>query len=68
MFVKSEKNCREIIAHDGCRLKEILHPDRDPVSLNYSLSTARVDPGKATLKHFLRQTEVYFILSGKKRQ
>jgi mannose-6-phosphate isomerase-like protein (cupin superfamily) len=64
MLIKHEKDCKEIIANDGCRLRELLHPDRDPVDISYSLAIAYVDPGKSTFPHYLRQTEAYFILQG----
>ena len=28
MLIKHESDCPEIIANDGCRLRELLHPDR----------------------------------------
>jgi mannose-6-phosphate isomerase-like protein (cupin superfamily) len=64
MLIKHEKDCPEIIANDGCRLRELLHPDRDPAALSYSLAIAYVDPGKSTYPHYLRQTEVYLIMQG----
>ncbi len=64
MLIKHEKDCKEIIANDGCRLRELLHPDRDAAEISYSLAIAYVDPGKSTHPHYLRQTEVYFILQG----
>lgn len=64
MLVKHEKDCKEIIANDGCRLRELLHPERDSAEIPYSLAIASVDPGRATIPHFLRQTEVYFIMQG----
>lgn len=64
MLIKHEKDCKEIIANDGCRLRELLHPDRDAAEISYSLAIAYVDPGKSTYPHYLRQTEVYFILQG----
>lgn len=64
MQVKSLAGCREIIANDGCRLRELLHPDKDPALITYSLAIAWVDPGQATHPHALRQTEVYYIIRG----
>ena len=49
MFIKRLDDCEEIIANDGCRLKEVLHADRDALDLPYSLAFAWVDPGKAPL-------------------
>ncbi len=65
MFIKRLDDCVEIVANDGCRLKEILHSDRDDVELPYSLAYARVEAGKGTHPHQLAaQDEVYTILSG----
>ena len=68
MFVKKLQGCEEIIANDGCRLREVLHPDRDGVDVPYSLAMAWVDPGQATLPHRLQdQTELYSIVRGRGR-
>ncbi|MEX2525767.1 MAG: cupin domain-containing protein, partial [Gammaproteobacteria bacterium] len=64
MFVKKLDDCNEFIANDGCRIREVLHRKNDPVDLPYSLAVARVEPGKQTYRHRLRETEVYYILSG----
>lgn len=66
MLRKRTGDCREITANDGCRLREILHPDRDGVDVPYSLAVARVEPGGATLPHrLLAQSELYWILEGR---
>jgi mannose-6-phosphate isomerase-like protein (cupin superfamily) len=54
----------EITAGDGCQLRELLHPHRDAVAIGYSLAQASVGAGKSTLPHRLKQSEVYFGLSG----
>ena len=41
-----------------------MHPDNDPVVLDYSIAIASLDAGESTFKHRLLQAEVYFILSG----
>ncbi len=64
IYTKHLNQCKEIIANDGCRLKELLHPKNDPLDLPYSFSVATVEPGKSTYRHTLRQSEVYFILEG----
>ena len=64
MLIKHEKDCQEIIANDGCRLRELLHPERDSVKTLYSFAIAYVEPGKSTYRHALRQTEMYYIMQG----
>ena len=68
MLIKRLRDCTEIIANDGCRLREVLHPANDAADVSYSLAYAWVDPGQATLPHRLRaQIEVYSILRGRGR-
>ncbi len=67
LFTKHLNDCEKIIANDGCYLKELLHPKNDPVELPYSFSIATVSAGESTYHHYLKQTEVYFILEGKGR-
>ncbi len=55
----------EITANDGCRLRELLHTERDGSGLPYSLAVARVEPGRTTRRHFLKEEqEVYYIIEG----
>ena len=54
----------EIIAGDGCVLRELLHPERSPVSIGYSLAHAFVEPGGRTKEHHLGQSEVYYVIAG----
>ncbi len=67
LFSKHLNDCEEIIANDGCRLKELLHPKKDQLDIPYSFSIASVEPAKSTYHHFLKQSEVYFILEGQGR-
>jgi len=67
VFVKKLAQCSEFTANDGCRIREILHPKNDPLQLPYSLAVARVEAGKQTYRHRLRETEVYYILAGSGR-
>ncbi len=59
--------CEEFVAGDGSILRETLHPDKQDLALRYSLAHAIVPPGKTTLAHRLRTSEVYFIIQGKGR-
>lgn len=67
MLTRSLEDCPPIIANDGCRVFELLHPRREPVALPYSLAVAEVAPGEASYRHRLRQDEVYYILEGRGR-
>ena len=64
MLVKKLRDCEPFIANDGCLIRELLHPKNDPYELPYSIAYAQVTGGKHTYKHLLKQTEVYYIISG----
>ena len=65
MFHKKLKDAPEFVAGDHTRLKEIMHPLHDKISIGYSLAHARVEVGKASLPHQLKGSETYYILEGK---
>lgn len=65
MLIKRISECASIESNDGCALRELLHPRNDAVALPYSLAVVCVGPGEHSHGHFLRQTEVYFILRGR---
>lgn len=64
MFIQKLNQCAEFIAGDGTQLRELLHPDKQPVAIRYSLAHAIVSPGQTSILHALKTSEVYYILSG----
>lgn len=64
MLVQKLKACTEFIAGDGTQLRELLHPDKQPIELRYSLAHAIVPVGQTSIPHSLKTSEVYYILSG----
>ncbi|HEY3411837.1 MAG TPA: cupin domain-containing protein [Armatimonadota bacterium] len=64
MLVTSLLDCPEFKAGDSTTLRELLHADKHPVDLRYSLAHARLTAGAASTPHRLRTSEVYYILSG----
>ncbi len=65
LLVKDKNKCKEMIAKDKTRLREILHPKNDGVDLDFSVAFAKVSPGEKTEPHILKSAEVYYILKGK---
>jgi mannose-6-phosphate isomerase-like protein (cupin superfamily) len=64
MFIKDLSACKPFLAGDATQLRELLHPDKADLKINYSLAHAVVEPGQTSLRHRLRTSEVYYILSG----
>jgi mannose-6-phosphate isomerase-like protein (cupin superfamily) len=64
MFIQKLYHCPEFTAGDGTRLRELLHPNKQPLQLRYSLAHAIVPPKQTSLAHALKTSEVYYILEG----
>jgi mannose-6-phosphate isomerase-like protein (cupin superfamily) len=64
MLIRQLNNCEEFIAGDGTYLRELLHPDKQPLALRYSLAQAILPVGQTSKPHALKTSEVYYILSG----
>ena len=64
MLIRKLLECEEFIAGDHTRLRELLHPDKQPLNLRYSLAHAWVDVGETSTPHSLKTAEVYYILQG----
>ena len=65
MLIQKLNTCVEFIAGDSTRLRELLHPDKQPLALRYSLAHATLPVGETSQPHSLKTSEVYYILSGK---
>jgi len=65
MIVKSLGNIAGFKAGDASFLRELLHPDKEPLTIGYSLAHAVVGPGETTLPHRLKSAEVFYILEGR---
>jgi len=64
MLIQKLLNCPEFIAGDSTILRELLHPDKQPIELRYSLAHATLKVGDTSQPHSLTTSEVYYILSG----
>ena len=65
MFIQKLNECPEFIAGDSTILRELLHPDKQPLELRYSLAHATLPVGETSQTHSLKTSEVYYILNGK---
>ena len=64
MLTKDIAHLTPFSVADYSVLREILHPERDPVDIRYSLAHAVVHGGEASLRHRLASVEVYYFLAG----
>jgi mannose-6-phosphate isomerase-like protein (cupin superfamily) len=64
MLICKLQDCVEFVAGDATQLRELLHPDKQPISLRYSLAHAVLPVGACSKPHLLKTSEVYYVLSG----
>jgi mannose-6-phosphate isomerase-like protein (cupin superfamily) len=64
MLIRKLSACEEFTAGDGTLLRELLHPDKQPINLRYSLAHAIVPIGEVSTPHSLTTSEVYYLLEG----
>ena len=65
MLVQKLNACTEFMAGDSTYLRELLHPDKQQLTLRYSLAHATLPVGQTSQPHSLSTSEVYYILSGR---
>ena len=58
------QRCPEFLGGDHTRLRELLHPGKASLALGYSLAHGLLDPGKQSLWHRLKSSEVYYFIAG----
>jgi mannose-6-phosphate isomerase-like protein (cupin superfamily) len=67
MFIRDLNDRPEFLSGDRAALRELLHGEKDGLALRYSLAHATVRPGRRTLPHRLKTSEVYYVLEGRGR-
>ncbi len=64
MKIISTKEVKGFVAADKTHIRELLHPEKNNVPIDYSLAHATVAQGEASVPHILKYSEVYYILDG----
>ncbi|MBF2096790.1 MAG: cupin domain-containing protein [Gloeomargaritaceae cyanobacterium C42_A2020_066] len=64
MWVRHLMDCVPFVAGDGTELRELIHPDKHPLALRYSLAWAWLPAGRTSVPHSLVTSEVYVVLKG----
>lgn len=65
MTVKRLADSTEVSVGGHTRLRELLHPDRDPVNIRFSLAHVSVPVGEEVTLRRMMTAEVYFVVSGR---
>ena len=67
MFKVTLADRPEFLAGDETRLREIFHPAKHQLNLNYSLAHGTLPSGQRSKCHVLASSEVYYFISGRGR-
>ncbi len=65
MFKVTLADRPEFLAGDETRLREIFHPAKHQLNLNYSLAHGTLPSGQRSKRHVLASSEVYYFISGR---
>jgi len=64
MSVKKDSEIEIISGNEGTKIKQYFHPHNTLNGINYSLAQFTLEPGKKTLLHKIKSSEIYYILEG----
>ena len=64
VFIRRVEDCSPFLAGDHTRLRELLHPARQPATVRFSLAYGSLEPGRRSKRHTLSVPEVYYVLAG----
>lgn len=64
MIIRTLSDCKEFLAGDHTKLRELLHPARAPVQIGYSLAHGTLEARARSKRHRLAATEVYYFVAG----
>ena len=64
MSVRKSSEIDSIKGNEGSKIKQYFHPHNTLNGINYSLAQFTLEPGKKSLLHKIKSSEIYYILQG----
>lgn len=64
MSVRKYTDIETVQGNEGTEIKQYFHPHNTLNGIGYSLAQFSLEPGKKTLRHRLKSSEIYYILEG----
>jgi len=65
MSIRKNSETEEIQGNEGTKIQQYFHPHNTLNEIGYSLARFILEPGKRSLLHKLKSSEIYYILHGK---
>jgi mannose-6-phosphate isomerase-like protein (cupin superfamily) len=64
MSIRKNSEIEPIQGNEGTTIKQFFHPHNTLNGINFSLAQFTLEPGKKSLKHKIKSSEIYYILEG----
>jgi mannose-6-phosphate isomerase-like protein (cupin superfamily) len=64
MSVRKSSEIEIITGNEGTAIKQYFHPHNTLNGIGYSLAQFTLEPGKKSLLHKIKSSEIYYILEG----
>ena len=64
MSIQKNSEINTIEGNEGTKIKQYFHPHNTLNGIRFSLAQFTINPGKRSLRHKLKSSEVYYILDG----
>lgn len=64
MLIKKSSEIESLQGNEGTKIKQYFHPHSTLNGISYSLAQFTLEPGKKSLNHKIKSSEIYYILEG----
>ena len=64
MILKEIDKLESFLGEEGTEIRQIFHPHNTLNGIRYSIAHSKISPGKTSIPHKLKSSEVYYVLNG----
>jgi mannose-6-phosphate isomerase-like protein (cupin superfamily) len=64
MLIKKSSEIESFQGNEGTEIKQYFHPHNTLNGISYSIAQFTLEPGKRSLNHKIKSSEIYYILEG----
>jgi mannose-6-phosphate isomerase-like protein (cupin superfamily) len=64
MLIKKSSEIESFQGNEGTKIKQYFHPHNTLNGISYSIAQFTLEPGKRSLNHKIKSSEIYYILEG----
>jgi mannose-6-phosphate isomerase-like protein (cupin superfamily) len=64
MLIKKNSEIESLQGNEGSKIKQYFHPHNTLNGISYSIAQFTLEPGKRSLNHKIKSSEIYYVLEG----